>query len=75
MFSNHPFCDASKVPHEQWTATVPGDKSGVVQAVVTFEVGDYVLMVSAPFENDQRLQAVARTMADVCGTMQVKKIA
>ena len=74
QFAEHPFCNASKVAHEQWTARVPSDPRGIVQAVVTFEVGDYVLMVSAPFESEKRLQAVARAMADVCGTIQVKKI-
>ena len=41
---------------------------------MSFEVGDYVLMVTSAFENDRRLQAVARAMGDVCKTMQVKKL-
>ena len=74
QFAAHPFCIGTKVPHEQWTARLPGDTTGIVQATVTFRVGDYVLMVSAPFENETRLQAVARTMGDVCSTIQIKKI-
>jgi hypothetical protein len=68
-FRDHGFCRDAKVPHQQWISQAPG---GISQAFVTFVVGDYVLMVAAPYENDVRERAVERAMGDVCSTFRLE---
>ncbi len=70
-FGNHDFCRGAKVPFQQWTAQRAGD--AMVQAYVTFEVGDYVMMVVAPYENEARRKVVARAIEDVCTSFQREK--
>ncbi|HUQ28368.1 MAG TPA: hypothetical protein VM051_07230 [Usitatibacter sp.] len=72
-FGDHDLCRGAKVPFEQWTAQRAGD--AMVQAYVTFEVGDYVMMVVAPYENEARRKAVARALEDVCTSFQREKVA
>ncbi len=69
-FRDHNFCRDPKVPHEQWVSQAPG---GVSQAFVTFLVGDYVLMLAAPFENEIRERAVERAIGDACSTFRLQK--
>ena len=70
-FVEHDFCRGSSVAHEQWVARAP---SGVAQAFVTFEVGDYILMVMSPYENEQRRAVAARSLGEVCSTLQLNKL-
>ena len=69
-FRDHNFCRDAKVPYGQWISQAPG---GISQVFVTFVVGDYVLMVTAPFENEVRERAVERAIGEACSTFQVKK--
>jgi hypothetical protein len=69
-FRDHDMCRNAKVPHRQWIAQSP---PGISQAYVTFEVGDYVMMIVAPFEDERRRQAVARVLDDVCVSFQREK--
>lgn len=69
-FRDHDMCRNAKVPHQQWLAESPG---GLAQAYVTFEVGDYVVMVVAPYENERRRQVVANAIGDVCGSFSREK--
>ena len=62
-FRDHEMCGKAKLPHQQWLAESPG---GISQAYVTFEVGDYVVMVVAPYENERRRQVVTPAIGDVC---------
>jgi hypothetical protein len=68
-FGDHAFCTGAKVPHAQWTA----QSGGLVQAYVTFEVGDYVLMVVSPYENEARRAVVANALQDVCTSFRREK--
>jgi len=70
-FRDHDLCRGTKLPHQDWIAQAPSDK--VAQAHVTFAVGNYILMVVAPFENEERYQAVARVLGDVCKSFRVEK--
>ena len=69
-FRDHAFCREAKAPHQQWISQAPG---GISQAFVTFLVGDYVLMVAAPYENDARESAVARAMGEVCASFRTQR--
>ena len=62
-FRDHDMCRRAKFPYQQWLAESAGNIS---QAFVTFEVGDYVVMVVAPYENERRRQLVASAIGDVC---------
>ena len=66
-FRDHAFCQSARVPYQQWIAQVPG---GIAQAFVTFLVGDYILMVMAPYENPKREELAARAIGEVCTTFQ-----
>lgn len=61
-FADHDMCRNAKLPHQHWLAK----SASVTQAYVTFEVGDNIVMVIAPYENDVRRRAVARVLDDVC---------
>ena len=63
-FADHDMCRNAKLPHQHWLAR----SAAVSQAYVTFEVGDYVVMVVAPYENEVRERAVARVIDDVCSS-------
>ena len=68
-FRDHDLCRNAQVPHQQWLA-----KSGAItQAVVTFEVGNYVLMVVSPYENERRARVVAETLDEVCRSFRREK--
>jgi hypothetical protein len=69
-FRDHDFCREAKVPHEQWISQAPG---GISEAFVTFLVGDYVLMVASPYENDVRERAVERAVGEACSTLRLEK--
>jgi len=69
-FTGHDLCRNAKFAHQQWIASVPG---GISQVYVTFEVGDYVLMVVSPYEDEKRRQAVANTIDEVCRSFLVEK--
>ena len=69
-FRDHNYCRDSKVPYQQWISQAP---NGISQAVVTFLVGDYVLMVASPFENAVRENAMARALGEVCATFRTEK--
>ena len=69
-FRDHNFCRDAKVPHQQWVSQAPGDMS---QAYVTFLVGDYVLMVMSPYENEARERGVERAFGEVCSTFRTEK--
>jgi len=73
-FATQGFCRGAQFPHQEWTARMPSVRGPIAQATVTFEVGDYVLMVVLPFENDARQQAVARTIADICTSFRRQKV-
>jgi len=73
-FGEQGFCRGAQFPHQEWTARMPSVRGPIAQATVTFEVGDYVLMVVLPFENDARQQAVARTIADICTSFRRQKV-
>ena len=73
-FSEQGFCRGAQFPHQEWTARMPSVRGPVAQAIVTFEVGKYVLMMVLPFENDARQRAVARTIGDICTTFRRQKI-
>jgi hypothetical protein len=73
-FGDHAYCTQAKFPHGQWTARGLAGARQITQAIVTFEVGDYVLMVAAPYENEAREQAVARAIADVCASFRRTRI-
>jgi hypothetical protein len=70
-FRDHDFCRPAKAPYQQWIAQAPG---GIAQAFVTFLVGDYVLMVMAPYENAKREELAARAIGEACTTFQVRKV-
>ena len=70
-FSDHDYCRGAKVPHQQWTAQRAA--GGLAQAYVTFDLGDYVMMVVMPYENETRRQAVARAFEELCGSFQREK--
>lgn len=70
-FRETDICRNAKIAHQQWIAQGPAGasgKPGIAQAYVTFEVGDYVLMVVAPYENEARQRAVERVIDDVCSS-------
>jgi hypothetical protein len=69
-FRDHAFCRSASVPYQQWIAQAPG---GITQAFVTFGVGDFILMVMAPYENAKREELAARAISDVCTTFQEPK--
>jgi hypothetical protein len=69
-FRDHNYCRDAKVPHQQWVSQAPG---GVSEAFVTFLVGDYVLMVGSPYENDVRERRVERAIGEVCSTFRTQK--
>jgi hypothetical protein len=69
-FRDHNFCRDAKVPYQQWISQAPGDMS---QAYVTFLVGDYVLMVMSPYENEKRERAVETALGEVCTTFRTEK--
>jgi uncharacterized protein (DUF2252 family) len=69
-FRSHEFCRSASVPYQQWIAQVPG---GITQAFVTFLVGDYILMVMAPYENAKREELAGRALGEVCTTFQEPK--
>lgn len=69
-FGDHDYCRDAKVPYQQWVAKAP---DGISQAFVTFLVGDYVLMVGSPYENDIRERRAAQALAEVCSTFRVQK--
>ena len=73
-FSEQGFCRGAQFPHQEWTARMPSVRGPVAQAIVTFEVGKYVLMMVLPFENDARQRAVARTIGDICTTFRRQKV-
>jgi hypothetical protein len=73
-FVTQGFCQGAQFPHQEWTARLPSVKGPVMQAVVTFEVGNYVLMVVLPFENEARERVVARTIGDICATFRRQKV-
>jgi hypothetical protein len=68
-FGDHAMCRDAKFPFQQWTAK----RGALVQAYVTFEVGDYVLMIVAPYENEARREAVERAIEDVCASFKKEK--
>lgn len=70
-FRDHDFCRTAQAPYQQWIAQAPG---GIAQAFVTFVVGDYVLMVMAPYESAGREELAARAIGEVCTTFQVRKV-
>ena len=63
-FGDHDMCHNAKVPHQHWLAK----SAAITQAYVTFEVGDNVLMVIVPYENEERRKAAARVIDDVCSS-------
>ena len=69
-FRDHDYCRDAKVPYQQWVSKAP---NGISEAFVTFLVGDYVLMVGSPFENDTRERRAAQALAEVCSTFRVEK--
>ena len=69
-FRDHDFCRSAVVPYQQWIAQAPG---GISQAFVTFAVGNYILMVMAPYENARREELAARAIGEVCTTFQEPK--
>jgi len=69
-FRDHAFCRGAKVPYQQWISQAPG---GISEAFVTFLVGDYVLMLAAPFENATRERGVERAIGDACSTFRLQK--
>ena len=69
-FADHDMCRNSKLPHQHWLAT----SGNISQAYVTFEVGDYVVLVVAPYENEVRREAVARELDDVCRSFVREKV-
>jgi hypothetical protein len=69
-FRDHDYCRDAKVPHQQWVSQSPG---GISEAFVTFLVGDYVLMVGSPYENDVRERHVERAIGEVCSTFRTQK--
>ncbi|MBC8022731.1 MAG: hypothetical protein H7Y14_06410 [Burkholderiales bacterium] len=69
-FGDHDLCRNAAVPHQQWIARAP---SGLTQAFVTFEVGDYVLMVVSAYEDEKRRQAVVRAVDDLCRSFKREK--
>jgi hypothetical protein len=69
-FRDHDFCRDAKVPHQQWISQAPGDMS---QAYVTFLVGDYVLMVMSPYENEVRERAVEHAIGEVCSSFRTER--
>jgi len=73
-FGEQGFCRGAQFPHQEWTARMPSVKGPVMQAVVTFEVGNYVLMVVLPFENEARERVVARTIGDICASFRRQKV-
>lgn len=70
-FGSHDLCRGAKIPFQQWTAQRAS--GGLVQAYVTFEVGDYVMMIVAPYENEVRRTAVARALGDACRSFRREK--
>jgi hypothetical protein len=73
-FAEQGFCRGAQFPHKEWTVRMPSVRGPVMQAIVTFEAGDYVLMVVLPFENEARERVVARTIGDICTTFRRQKI-
>ncbi len=73
-FAEQGFCRGAQFPHQEWTARMPSIRGPIAQAVVTFEVGNYVLMMVLPFENETRERAVARTINDICLSFRRQKI-
>ena len=75
-FHETDICRNAKIAHQQWIEQAPAapGKPGIAQAYVTFEVGDYILRVVAPYENDVRKQAVERVMDDVCSSFLREKV-
>jgi hypothetical protein len=71
-FRDHDLCQGARYPHQQWIAQAQG---GISQAYVTFEVGDNVVMVVAPYENEQRRKVVAEAIGDVCRSFATEKAA
>jgi hypothetical protein len=69
-FRDHGFCREARTSHQQWIAKAP---AGISQAYVTFVVGDYVLMVAAPYENEARERVVERSIGEVCSTFRTQK--
>lgn len=58
-------CAGAKLPHREWVAQSTRGET-VSRAYVTFQVGDYVLMVVAPYENELRARTVARAIDEIC---------
>jgi hypothetical protein len=69
-FRDHGFCRDAGAPHQQWISQAPG---GISQAFVTFLVGDYVLMVAAPYESEARERVVKRAIGETCATFRTQK--
>ena len=63
-FGDHDMCRNAKLAHLHWLAK----SAAITQAYVTFEVGDNVLMVIVPYENEERRKAAARVIDDVCSS-------
>ena len=69
-FRDGGFCREARLPHQQWISQVAG---GISQAFVTFLVGDYVLMVAAPYENEARERVVERAIGEVCASFRIQR--
>lgn len=69
-FRDHGFCRGAAGAHQQWISHAPG---GISQAFMTFLVGDYVLMVVAPYENEARERAVERAMGEACASFRTQR--
>jgi hypothetical protein len=73
-FTEQGFCRGAQFPHREWSVRMASVRGPVAQAIVTFEVGKYVLMMVLPFENEERERVVARTINDICTTFRRQKI-
>jgi hypothetical protein len=69
-FRDQGFCRGATAPHRQWISHSPG---GISQAFATFLVGDYVLMVAAPYESEARERAVERAMGEACASFRTQR--
>ena len=73
-FVEQGLCRNPPFPHREWTARMASVRGPIMQVTVTFEVGDYVLMVALPFESEARERVVARAVGDICTSFRRQKI-